>query len=91
MPPMPTEPGTPALRAPILLTAKDLEYIFHRMGGPEGLVKFARETPANQRFFWKTLFPLLLAPFAGGDDEAGKAMAAFAATWLAPGEAKRHG
>ena len=88
---MPTKPPSPALRAPVLVTADDLEYIFNRMGGPEGLVKFARETPANQRFFWKTLFPLLLAPFAGGDDEAGKAMAAFAATWLWPDKANRHG
>jgi hypothetical protein len=87
---MPTK-QTLAPRAPTLFTPEDLQYVFHRMGGAEGLVKFARATPANQRLFWTTLFPLLLAPFAAGNDETGKAMAAFAATWLAPGEAKRHG
>ena len=79
---MPPEPRTPALRGPHQLTLEDVAYVFDRMGGLEGLVKFARRTPASQRLFWSTLLPMLLTLAAGRDDEAGKRMAALAATWL---------
>jgi hypothetical protein len=53
---MPTKP-----RPPTKLTLDDLASAVDRMGGIDGLVKFARRAPANERFFWTQLFPRILA------------------------------
>jgi hypothetical protein len=75
---MPTKPSRSAK-----LTVDDLARAVDRMGGIDGLVKFARRTPDNERFFWTRLFPRLLAMYeraAEGDE----VVTIRAARWLLP-------
>jgi hypothetical protein len=38
-----------------------------RLGGPERLVAWAKENPANERAFWSGIYPRLLPVQVGGD------------------------
>ena len=60
---MPPKPHTPDLTLADLALAVDL------MGGIPGLVKFARRTPANERFFWTVIFPKLLPLLLERDED----------------------
>ena len=71
-----------ASRARPRATKEQLALAVERMGGVDGLVKWARRTRENERVFWTILLPRLLPLTAESEVEMGHALVAMAARWL---------
>lgn len=69
-------------RAKPRATKKELALAVERMGGVDGLVKWARRTRENERLFWTVLLPRLLPLTAESEAGMGHALVAMAARWL---------
>jgi hypothetical protein len=54
---------TRAVKEAIAQVADDL-------GGPERMVAWVKEDPANERLFWGTIYPKLLPHTLAGDEDA---------------------
>lgn len=54
-----------------------------RLGGPDRLVEWAKESPGNERIFWGTIYPKLL-PLQVNAEIEGRMAVRGALVWKAP-------